>query len=67
MLAAAVTAVALAGCVVAPARPLYAAPPHVAYIAPSYAMPAPGYAWEYHARYGWGWHHPVRGWDRGWR
>lgn len=69
-LAAVLTAAALAGCVVAPVRPVraaYVAPPHVAYIAPAYAMPAPGYAWEYHANFGWGWHHPVYGWHRGWR
>jgi len=57
----------LAGCVVAPAGPAYVAPAGVAYIAPTYAMPGPGYVWAYHPRYGWGWHHPVHGWHRGWR
>lgn len=57
----------LAGCVVAPPP----GPPHppvgVAYIAPTYAIPAPGYQWRYHATYGWGWWHPHYGWHRGWR
>ena len=42
-------------------------PPGVVYVAPSYALPAPGFAWRYNARYGWDWHHPQRGWHRGWR
>ncbi|MGZ5203435.1 MAG: hypothetical protein ACXWIZ_00850 [Caldimonas sp.] len=60
---------AFAGCVVAPARGGYGyeAPPGVVYIEPSYASPGPGYVWEYHARYGWGWHHPQHGWHRGWQ
>ncbi|MEN9398202.1 MAG: hypothetical protein RLZ81_2732 [Pseudomonadota bacterium] len=65
---------ALTGCVVAPVGvepayggPVYAAPPGVLYVAPTYVMPAPGYAWRFHARYGWGWHHPNHGWHRGWR
>ena len=57
----------LAGCVVVPARPVAVAPPVVVYVAPTYAIPAPGYEWSYHARYGWGWQHPRRGWHRGWR
>jgi hypothetical protein len=60
----------LAGCVVAPVAPVpgpYAVPPGVAYVAPTYPMPAVGFVWEYHPRYGWGWHHPVYGWHRGWR
>ena len=67
----------LTACVVAPpvVRPLYAPqpvavyepPPGVVYVAPSYALPAPGFAWRYNARYGWGWQHPQRGWHRGWR
>jgi hypothetical protein len=71
-LAAPLTAVLLAtllgGCVVAAPPPPrgYAAPPGVAYIAPTYAMPAPGYVWAYHPHYGWGWHHPQYGWHRGW-
>ncbi|MEJ8856919.1 hypothetical protein WKW79_20255 [Variovorax robiniae] len=60
---------ALSGCVVAPpaVQPAYVAPAGVAYVAPSYAMPGPGYVWAYHANFGWGWHHPVHGWHRGWR
>ncbi len=64
----------LAGCVVAPpapvrveARPVVVTPPGVVYVAPTYAMPAPGYVWHYHPHYGWGWYHPVYGWHRGWR
>lgn len=49
------------GCVVAPARPAAAV-----YVAPTYASPGPGWVWEFHARYGWGWHHPHYGWHRGW-
>jgi len=66
----------LTGCVVAPAYPAgpvyaapaqvaaYAPPPGVAYVQPYYAMPAPGYAWRYQARYGWGWYSPRYGWYR---
>ncbi len=62
---------AFSGCVVAPARGGYGyngynAPAGVVYVEPNYASPGPGYAWEYHARYGWGWHHPQQGWHRGW-
>ena len=56
-----------AGCVVAPVRPVYAAPPGVVYVAPAYVSPGPGYVWAYHAHYGWGWHHPQYGWHRGWQ
>jgi hypothetical protein len=67
--------VALGGCVVAPyeVQPAYAAgsayvaPAGVVYVAPTYAIPAPGYAWRYHGRFGWGWRHPHHGWHRGWR
>jgi hypothetical protein len=71
--------VALSGCVVAPlgARPGYGGPgyggpgygesPGVVYVAPSYAIPGPGYAWQHHGRFGWGWRHPGHGWHRGWR
>jgi hypothetical protein len=76
---AAATAI-LSGCVVAPVPPraayvapvpvappaVYVAPAGVAYLAPTYAMPGPGYVWQYHPRYGWGWRHPVHGWHRGW-
>jgi len=64
--AAAAAAVTLSGCIVAPPRPAYAAPPGVVYVAPTYASPGIGYAWEYHPHYGWGWHHPQYGWHRGW-
>ena len=63
----ALVASACAGCVVAPVRPAYVAPPGVVYIGPTYASPGPGYVWAYHARYGWGWHHPQYGWHQGWR
>ena len=49
------------------ANPGYAAPPGVIYVAPTYAMPAPGYVWQYHAQFGWGWRHANHGWHRGWR
>ena len=70
---------ALAGCVVAPVGmepgyyghgyggPGHAGPPVAVYVAPTYAMPGPGYAWQLHGRFGWGWHHADRGWHRGWR
>jgi len=65
---------ALSGCVVAPAPgPVVVAPPPgvvvprgVVYVAPTYPMPAPGYVWVHHPRYGWGWHHGRHGWHRGW-
>lgn len=62
-------ALTLSGCVVAPAHPGgygYSAPAGVVYVAPTYAMPAVGYAWQYHGRHGWGWRHPHHGWHRGW-
>ena len=71
--------VALSGCVVAPVGyepgygrqghggPVYAGPSGAVYVAPTYAMPGPGYAWRQHGRHGWGWNHPNRGWHRGWR
>ena len=62
-----VAAAALGGCVVAPVAPAYVAPPGVAYVAPTYVTPGPGYVWAYHARFGWGWHHPAHGWHRRWR
>ncbi len=68
------TAATLGGCVVAPvgAAPghphaAYVAPAGVVYVAPTYAMPAPGYVWRHHGHHGWGWHHPGHGWHRGWR
>jgi hypothetical protein len=66
-LSAATLAAALTGCVVAPVAPAYAAPPGVAYVAPTYVSPGVGFVWAYHPRYGWGWHHPQYGWHRGWR
>jgi cellobiose-specific phosphotransferase system component IIA len=50
----------------APVLPVYTAPPGVVYVAPTYAIPAPGYAWAWHAHYGWGWYHPRWGWHHGW-
>ena len=55
----------LSGCVVTPptvrpayvAQPAYVAPPGVVYVQPTYASPGPGWVWEYHSYYGWGWHH----------
>ena len=58
---------ALSGCIVAPVRPVYAAPAGVVYVGPTYASPGPGYAWAYHANFGWGWHSSQYGWHRGWR
>ena len=73
-IAAVCAAAALAGCVVTPVGydPAYggagyAAPPGVVYVAPTYVVPGPGYAWQYHGRFGWGWRHPHNGWHRGWR
>jgi hypothetical protein len=81
--ACATAALTLTGCVVAPVgmEAGYGGPgygghghdqgygpqPGVVYVAPTYAMPGPGYAWQLHGRFGWGWHHPGRGWHRGWR
>ena len=68
---AACAAAALTGCVVVPANgdPAYGygAPAGAVYVAPTYAVPGVGYAWQYHANYGWGWRHPRHGWHRGWR
>jgi hypothetical protein len=63
----ALLAATLSGCIVAPVQPMYAAPAGVAYVAPTYAVPGPGYVWAYNVNYGWGWHHPQYGWHRGWR
>ena len=68
--AAAVCAVAaLSGCVVVPAgvEPGYGARGGAVYVAPTYAVPGAGYAWQHHAQRGWGWRHPNHGWHRGWR
>lgn len=68
-IAAACAATVLTGCVVVPANvgPTYGAPAGVVYVAPTYAVPGVGYAWQYNAYYGWGWRHPSYGWHRGWR
>lgn len=61
----------LTACVVAPVGPgpyAYSAPaPATVYVAPTYVSPGVGWVWAYHPRYGWGYHHPSRGWHRGWR
>jgi hypothetical protein len=67
LVAISISSIALSGCIVAPVRPGYAAPAGVVYVAPTYAIPGPGYVWAYHANYGWGWHHPQYGWHQGWR
>jgi hypothetical protein len=64
---AAMFVVGVGGCVVAGPPPDVVVPPGVVYSAPSYPIPAPGYAWAYHPNYGWGWRHPDHGWHRGWR
>jgi phytoene dehydrogenase-like protein len=69
LITATLLASALTGCVVAGprGRAVYAAPAGVVYVAPTYAIPARGYAWNHHGHHGWGWHHPRHGWHRGWR
>jgi hypothetical protein len=56
------------GCIVAPLepRPIAVGPPRV-YMAPTYASPGVGWAWDSHPTYGYGWRHPDHGWHRGWR
>ena len=73
-IAAVCAAAALSGCVVAPVgydpaygNTAYVAPAGVVYVAPTYALPGRGYAWQHHGRHGWGWRHPYNGWHRGWR
>jgi hypothetical protein len=61
------TLAAMSACVVAPARHGYVQGGGVVYVAPTYASPGVGWAWEHHPREGWGWHNPDRGWHRGWR
>ena len=63
----AVTVAALSGCVVVPPRAVVVAPSAGVYVAPTYASPGVGWAWEFHPQFGWGWHHPEHGWHRGWR
>jgi hypothetical protein len=61
----------LTGCIVAPPRVVVpvgvAVPAGVVYVSPSYPVPAPGYVWAHHPRYGWGYRHHHHGWHRGWR
>ena len=65
--------VTVSGCVVAPVPGYhygadgYYAPAGVAFVAPVYAAPGPGWGWRYHPAYGWGWYHPQYGWHQGWR
>ena len=66
ILPAAVLAACFSGCVVAPASPGYDGAGAAVYVTPTYASPGPGYVWERHPEHGWGWHHPDRGWDKGW-
>lgn len=64
----AVFAATLGACVVAPIPPHGVVVPRgIVYVAPSYPAPAPGFVWSHHSHHGWGWHHPRRGWHRGWR
>ncbi|MES2951393.1 MAG: hypothetical protein V4858_22910 [Pseudomonadota bacterium] len=67
--AACAAAAVLSGCVVVPADPGYGygAPAGAVYVAPTYAVPGAGYAWQHHGRHGWGWRHHRHGWHRGWR
>jgi hypothetical protein len=67
VLSAVVLAASFSGCSVTASTPGYAASAEYAYVAPSYASPGPGYVWEHHPTYGWGWHHPEHGWDKGWQ
>ncbi len=56
------------GCVVAPWQPgPVVVAPQQGYVAPTYASPGVGWAWQLHPTYGWGWRHPDHGWHRGWR
>lgn len=66
--ASAALAATLAGCVVAPVPYHGGGGPAVGvYVAPTYPIPAPGFAWTRHHVHGWGWRHPRHGWHRGWR
>lgn len=51
----------LSGCAVYD-RPVAARVPARVYVQPVGVMPGPGYAWQYHEGFGWGWHHPQHGW-----
>ncbi|PSJ17634.1 hypothetical protein C7H79_06940 [Nitrosomonas supralitoralis] len=64
-----ILAIILSGCITEPIvrGPVIPVPAGVAYVTPTYAIPGPGYVWGYHARFGWGWHHPQFGWHRAWR
>jgi hypothetical protein len=56
-------------CIVTPVGYRSGGPPDgsAAYVEPGYASPGEGWMWQVHPSYGWGWHHPDRGWHRGWR
>ena len=41
-------------------------PPGAAYENPTYPSPGEGWSWAYNFRKGWGWHHPEKGWQKGW-
>lgn len=60
------TAIALTGCVVTPMDAYSVNTP--SYEArPDYPSPGAGWMWMQNPHRGWGWHHPNRGWHRGWR
>ena len=62
MLVAALMVSTLTGCAVAPPPAGMVVTPGVAYVAPDYPAPGPGYVWESNGPQGWGWRHPVQGW-----
>ncbi len=74
LITATTAAVALSGCIVAPARGYdgggyrygadgYYAPSGVVYVAPAFEAPGPGWGWRYHEEnHAWGWYHPEHGW-----
>lgn len=66
-LAAALTLLATSGCVVVPARHRAVVVETPVYVEPTYASPGPGWVWQVHPVYGYGWYHRDRGWHRGWR
>lgn len=52
----------LSGCVIYDGPVRAHVPARVAYVEPVGVIPGPGYVWQYHDGYGWGWHHPAYGW-----
>ena len=62
--AAAIVLLAILGGCVAHPRPGIWVPPGVIYVEPTYAVPGPGYYWDYRPNVGWGWRHPEHGWHR---